>query len=62
MIDLQKKEVRQELIAKYLDAETSHYEEKILLEYYLTNNKVDDDEKGFAELIWVEYVNASLLW
>ena len=61
MIDIQKKEVRQELIAKYLDAETSHNEEKILLEYYLTNNKVDDDEKGFAELIWVEYVNASLL-
>lgn len=61
MIDIQKKEVRQELIAKYLDAETSRNEEKMLLEYYLANRKVDDDEKGFAELIRVEYVNASLL-
>ena len=61
MIDIQKKEVRQELIAKYLDAETSRNEEKMLLEYYLTNREVDDDEKGFAKLIRVEYVNASLL-
>lgn len=61
MIDIQKKEVRRELIAKYLDAETSRNEEKMLLEYYLTNRKVDDDEKEFAELIRVEYINASLL-
>lgn len=61
MIDINNKEVRKKLIVKYLDAETSLTEEKILVDYYFENNEVDEDERAIAEMIRMENIHASLL-
>ena len=61
MIDIMNKEIRKSLIVKYLDAETSVTEEKVLVGYYLENKDVDEDEQAFAQMIRMENVHASLL-
>ena len=53
MKDLYNKEIRKELIAKYLDAETSPAEEKKLCSYY-SCHEADEDEREFAKLIQME--------
>lgn len=60
-MDIRNKEIRQQLIIRYLDAETSPAEEKMLLEYYGKNNHVDDDEQAIAQMIRMENLNASIL-
>ena len=55
------KEFRKKLIAKYLDAETSLAEERMLVDYYLGNMDVDEDEQAFAQMIRMENIHASLL-
>ena len=60
-MDIKNKEIRLELIARYLNAETSPAEEKMLMEYYGSNNHVDDDEQAFAKMIRMEKMNVSLL-
>ena len=60
-MDIKNKEIRLELIARYLNAEISPAEEKMLMEYYGSNNHVDDDEQAFAQMIRIEKMNVSLL-
>lgn len=60
-MDIKNKEIRLELIARYLDAETSPTEEMMLMDYYGNNNHVDDDEQAFAQTIRMEKMNVSLL-
>ena len=61
MIDINNKVFRKKLIAKYLDAETSLAEERMLVDYYLGNMDVDEDEQAFAQMIRMENIHASLL-
>lgn len=61
MIDIRNKEIRKALIVKYLDAETSLSEEKMLLNYYFDCKDVNEDEKAFAQMIQMENNHASLL-
>ena len=61
MMDIKNKEIRLELIARYLNAETSPAEEMMLMDYYGNNNRVDDDEQAFARMIRMEKMNVSLL-
>ena len=61
MMDIRNKETRKVLIAKYLDAETSLAEERILVDYYLENKDVDDDEQAIAQMIRMENLQVSLL-
>lgn len=61
MIDITNNEIRKKLIIKYLDAETSLAEEKVLVDYYLENNEVDEDEQSIAKMIRMENIHTSLL-
>lgn len=61
MIDINKKEIRIELIKRYMDAETSLAEEKELLSYYLDNKTIDKDEQAIAEMILMENIHAPIL-
>ena len=61
MINIGNKEIRQALVDKYLDAATSLAEEKMLVDYYLENKDVDEDEQAFAQMIRLENAHASLL-
>ena len=61
MINIKDKEIRQALIAKYMEAETSLAEERILVDYYLSNKDVDEDEQAFAQMIRMENIHANLL-
>ena len=60
-MDINNKEIRKTLIAKYLDAETSLAEERMLVDYYLGNKDVDEDEQAIAQMIRMENFQASLL-
>lgn len=60
MIDIRNKEMRRELIRRYMDAETSPNEEKLLANYY-TCHEPDNDEQAIAQLIRMENINDSLL-
>lgn len=60
-MDIRNKEIRQQLIIRYLEAETSPTEEKMLLDYYGKNDHVDDDEQAIAQMIRMENFNASIL-
>ncbi len=60
-MDIKNKEIRRGLILRYLDAETSPAEEKMLKDYYERNNPIDDDEQAFAQIIRIENIHASLL-
>lgn len=61
MTDIRNKDIRKALIIKYLDAETSLAEERMLMDYYLDCKDVDEDEKAFAQMIRMENVHTSLL-
>ncbi len=54
MIDIHDKATRQSLINKYMEAETSLAEERLLADYFLDNECVDEDERAFAALIRME--------
>ena len=54
MIDIRNKEIRKSLIAKYLDAETSFAEERMLVDYFLSHKDVDEDEQAFVKMIRME--------
>lgn len=61
MMDIKNKEIRNRLIDRYLNAETSPVEEKMLRDYYERNKPVGEDEQAFARMIQMENMNASLL-
>lgn len=54
------KKYRQELIARYLEAETTVREEIMLADYYRTH-KADDDESDIAQVILMDYPKADIL-
>ena len=60
-MDIRIKEIRKELITKYLNAETSPAEERILMDYYLDNKDVDEDEQAFARMIRMENIHTDFL-
>ena len=60
MINIKDKEIRLQLIAKYLEAETTVAEEAMLHAYYMAN-KADEDEQAIARMICMEHADADLL-
>ena len=60
MINIKDKEIRLQLIAKYLEAETTVAEEAMLHTYYM-ENKVEADEQAIARMICMEHADADLL-
>lgn len=60
-MDIRNKEIRKRLIARYLDAETTPVEERMLADYYLVNTDIDEGEKDVAKLIRMENIYASFL-
>ena len=54
------KEVRLQLIAKYLEAETTVAEEAMLHAYY-TEHKAEEDEQAIARMICMEHADANVL-
>ena len=60
MINIKDKEIRLQLIAKYLEAETTVAEEAMLHAYYM-ENKADEDEQAIARMICMEHADADLL-
>ena len=60
MINIKNKETRLQLIAKYLEAETTIAEEAMLHTYYM-ENKADEDEQAIARMICMEHADADLL-
>ena len=61
MMDIHKKEIRRELINRYLNAEATPVEERQLLLYYLENKEVDKDEQSVSQMIRMENIHISLL-
>ncbi|MBR5149567.1 MAG: hypothetical protein IKV15_10310 [Bacteroidaceae bacterium] len=60
MINIKDKEVRLQLITKYLEAETTVAEEAMLHTYYM-ENKAEEDEQTIAQMICMEHADANLL-
>ena len=60
MINIKDKETRLQLIAKYLEAETTIAEEAMLHTYY-KENKAEEDEQAIAQMICMEHADACLL-
>lgn len=50
-MNIQDKEYRKALIERYLNADTTPAEERLLLVYYTAAKDVDDDEKAIARLL-----------
>ena len=61
MMDIHKKELRRELINRYLNAEATPTEERLLFLYYLENKEVDKDEQPVFQMIRMENIYTSLL-
>ena len=53
MCDLNNKEIRKEILGRYLDAETTIAEERALVEYFMQHNS-DDEERAVAAMIVAE--------
>ena len=53
MCDLNNKEIRKEILGRYLDAETTIAEERALVEYFMQHNP-DDEERAVAAMIVAE--------
>ena len=53
MCDLNNKEIRKEILGRYLDAETTIAEERALVEYFMQHN-LDDEERAVAAMIVAE--------
>ena len=60
MINIKDKEARLQLIAKYLEAETTVAEEAMLHTYYM-ENKAEEDERAIARMICLERADANVL-
>lgn len=60
MKDINDKDYRTALIARYLEADTTVVEEALLAGYYAAN-KADDDETAVAGMIMMEHADAPLL-
>ena len=60
MTNVMDKEVRLQLIAKYLEAETTVAEEAMLHAYY-TEHKAEEDEQAIARMICMEHADANVL-
>ena len=60
MTNVMDKEVRLQLIAKYLEAETTVAEEAMLHAYY-TEHKAEEEEQAIARMICMEHADADLL-
>ena len=60
MMDIHKKELRRELINRYLNAEATPTEERLLFLYYLENKKVDKDEQSVSQMIRMENIYTNL--
>ena len=60
MKDINDKDYRMALIARYLEAETTVAEEALLAGYYAAN-KADDDETAVAEMVMMEHTDTPLL-
>lgn len=61
MMDIHKKEIRRELINRYLNAEATPTEERLIFLYYLENKEVDKDEQSVSQMIRMENIHTSLL-
>ena len=61
MMDIHKKELRRELINRYLNAEATPTEERLLFLYFLENKEVDKDEQSVSQMIRMENIYTSLL-
>lgn len=61
MMDIKNKETRSILIERYLNAEISLAEEKILVDYFISNEEIDEDEQAVAKMIKIEKCHAFLL-
>ena len=55
-MNIEDKKYRKEIIDKYLDANTTLTEEKILTDYFLTNHNIDEDELAIAQMIRMEHI------
>lgn len=60
MKDINDKNVRRDLVVRYLEASTSLEEEQLLADYY-SHNEAAEDEKAIACMIALERSNAHLL-
>lgn len=60
MMDIQDKDTRMALVAKYLEAETTVAEEALLAAYYAAN-EAEEDERAIAQMIRMEHAGAALL-
>ena len=60
MMNIENKEIRRELIARYMEAETSPAEERLLADYY-AHHEADDDERAIARMIRAEHLHDALL-
>lgn len=59
MKDINDKNVRRDLVVRYLETSTSLEEEQLLADYY-SHNEADEDEKAIAYMIALERSNAHL--
>ena len=60
MMDIQDKDTRMALVARYLEAETTVAEEALLAAYYAAN-EAEEDERAIAQMIRMEHAGAGLL-
>lgn len=49
--DLTDRQIRRQLVDRYLDGESSLEEEQMLADYYRTASVIDDDERGVATMV-----------
>ena len=61
MMDIQDKDTRMALVARYLEAETTVAEEALLAAYYAAN-EAEEDERAIAQMIRMEHAGAALLF
>lgn len=59
-MDIQDKDTRMVLVARYLEAETTVAEEALLAAYYAAN-EAEEDERAIAQMIRMEHAGAALL-
>ena len=59
-MNIENKEIRRELIGRYMEAETTPAEEQQLAAYY-ASHEADEEERPVARMIRMEHLNASLL-
>ena len=60
MMNIQDKDTRMALVARYLEAETTVAEEALLAAYYAAN-EAEKDERAIAQMIRMEHAGEALL-